>query len=69
MVPVLFKDGEFEFIVRNLPLRVASYCNIVSSKALSTNQANINIKSSRLGKTDDRLKSKTIFFNIETNGK
>ena len=31
------KVSDFNFIVRNVLYRIASYCNIVSSKALPTN--------------------------------
>ena len=59
----VIKDAGFNFIVRNLPWRIASYCNIISSKVLSSNHSNKNIKSSWLGKTDGSLKSNTVFAN------
>ena len=41
--------------------KIALHCNTVSSKAVSTNQANKNTKWPWLGTTEGRLKSYTIF--------
>ena len=38
-----FKDSRFSTIVRNLPQRIAPYCNILSSKAQFANPANNSI--------------------------